>query len=105
MELKSQSFDICTSAGTGKITERQTIAKLASRSSHTLVFPVVPLAVGEMEIDLVLTTQFVRETVSKVVKVKVRISVQLFYGINYIDSTARGGRKRDCLLQILGSQW
>ena len=72
VKLKSRSNDLCTAAGTGHVTEEQTVSSLASKSSHTFIFSVVPLNVGDIEIQVTMKSYFREESVVKVVKVKVK---------------------------------
>ena len=72
VQLRSHSFDLCTAAGTGRYTEKQHLSSLASKSSHTFIFAVVPMSLGDIKIEVILTTFFRKESVMKVVRVEVR---------------------------------
>ena len=72
VELRSHSYDLCTATGPGRVAEKRNVSQLASKSSYTFVFAVVPLSVGEIKIDVILTTYFSRKRVTKVVRVEVR---------------------------------
>ena len=72
MNMKSDSFDICTTAGTGRATEKKTIETIPPKSSHTFQFPVVPLSVGEIKIEVIAELELLREVVTKTVIVEVK---------------------------------
>jgi hypothetical protein len=70
VQMKSISHDVCTSAGTAKKTEEQVVPEIAPKSSHTFVFSVVPLSVGDINIEVLMISFFKKESVTKVVRVK-----------------------------------
>ena len=72
VNMKSHSFDICTTAGTARATEKKTTETIPPKSSHTFLFPVVPLSTGEVTIEVTAELELLREVVIKTVIVEVK---------------------------------
>jgi hypothetical protein len=91
VQLRSRSFDVCTTAGIGKFTEKLNLALLKAKSSHTFVFAVVPLTLGKIQIEVIMTTFYDKEIVTRAVRVEPEGIEQEISHSNALDPSANGG--------------